>query len=322
MTEQEWLASEDPAAMLRLVSGRRSNCCGCLWVDNGDETVSLAGGQRCCRLCDNSSPLAGYSQVATARQLRLFACATWRDRRNPNARLLAAIEEAERDADGSVTSCIHDHRDVTVANPSVMQASVCAVSHATVPTTEGHTTPARTAAVMRDIVGNPFRPAKWLCKCGRAVVVREWRNWFRCCDCGEMQPCMAAGNVRRLADAVYSDCHRASGHLDSVGLAAVADALEEAGCPAEEDPPKTLHKCPHCGNPGRHCSICYGTSKVLAACGTCLDKKRIWTGMDGMKWYPCGVCPKPTPHPLLAHLRSPGPHVRGCWAIDLVIGKG
>ncbi len=25
---------------------------------------------------------------------------------------------------------------------------------------------------------------------------------------------------------------------------------------------------------------------------------------------------------LLAHLRSAGPHVRGCWALDLIIGKG
>jgi hypothetical protein len=25
---------------------------------------------------------------------------------------------------------------------------------------------------------------------------------------------------------------------------------------------------------------------------------------------------------LLDHLRSPGPHVRGCWALDLVLGKG
>ena len=24
---------------------------------------------------------------------------------------------------------------------------------------------------------------------------------------------------------------------------------------------------------------------------------------------------------LLAHLRAPGPHVRGCWALDLVFGK-
>jgi hypothetical protein len=25
---------------------------------------------------------------------------------------------------------------------------------------------------------------------------------------------------------------------------------------------------------------------------------------------------------LLAHLRGPGPHVRGCWALDLVLGNG
>ena len=25
---------------------------------------------------------------------------------------------------------------------------------------------------------------------------------------------------------------------------------------------------------------------------------------------------------LVAHLRGPGPHVRGCWAVDLVLGKG
>ncbi len=24
---------------------------------------------------------------------------------------------------------------------------------------------------------------------------------------------------------------------------------------------------------------------------------------------------------LLAHLRSPGPHCRGCWALDLVLGR-
>jgi hypothetical protein len=25
---------------------------------------------------------------------------------------------------------------------------------------------------------------------------------------------------------------------------------------------------------------------------------------------------------ILGHLRSPGPHVRGCWAVDLLLGKG
>ena len=25
---------------------------------------------------------------------------------------------------------------------------------------------------------------------------------------------------------------------------------------------------------------------------------------------------------LLGHLRGPGPHVRGCWALDLILGRG
>jgi hypothetical protein len=24
---------------------------------------------------------------------------------------------------------------------------------------------------------------------------------------------------------------------------------------------------------------------------------------------------------ILGHLRGPGPHVRGCWAVDLILGK-
>jgi hypothetical protein len=24
---------------------------------------------------------------------------------------------------------------------------------------------------------------------------------------------------------------------------------------------------------------------------------------------------------LLGHLRGPGPHIRGCWAVDLLLGK-
>jgi hypothetical protein len=24
---------------------------------------------------------------------------------------------------------------------------------------------------------------------------------------------------------------------------------------------------------------------------------------------------------ILSHLRGPGPHVRGCWALDLILGK-
>jgi hypothetical protein len=80
------------------------------------------------------------------------------------------------------------------------------------------------------------------------------------------------------------------GTLDPLTLAAVADALEEAGCV------------------GERCN----------ACGPSLESAGI------IPRYWCGRCDEQTrrlPHPLLAHLRSPGPHFRGCWSIDLILNK-
>src|SRR5262249_5305532 len=61
-----------------------------------------------------------------------------------------------------------------------------------------------------------------------------------------------------LAAAAYEERDLPSGELHTRRLSAVADALEDAGCPDAD---------------------------------------------------------------LLGHLRSPGPHIRGCWALDLVLGK-
>lgn len=91
------------------------------------------------------------------------------------------------------------------------------------------------AALLRDIVGNPFRP----------VTLPLRSPWL-------------TQQVVSLATAAYDHRDPATGHLDPVRLAILADALEEVGCDSE---------------------------------------------------------------PILAHLRSPGPHVRGCWPIDLILGK-
>jgi hypothetical protein len=91
--------------------------------------------------------------------------------------------------------------------------------------------------LLRDIFGNPFRPA--------AVVdpaCLAWRD----------------GLVRQLARATYTKRRLPEGTLEPAWLAALADALEDAGC---------------------------------------------------------------TDTNLLGHLRGPGPHVRGCWALDLVLSK-
>jgi hypothetical protein len=78
------------------------------------------------------------------------------------------------------------------------------------------------------------------------------------------------------------------GTLDPHRLAVLADALEEAGCPQRV----TCHGCDNESGYRIHCDVCEGKGHA----GT-------------------------LPHPLLAHLRSPGPHVRGCWCVDLILGK-
>src|SRR5262245_47176460 len=92
------------------------------------------------------------------------------------------------------------------------------------------------AQLVRDILGNPPRPVG----CAPA-----WRT-------GE------GGEVMRLAEAIYEGRRLPDGTLEPGRLAALADALERAGCTNED---------------------------------------------------------------LLSHLRTPGPHVLGCWAIDLVLGR-
>jgi hypothetical protein len=46
-----------------------------------------------------------------------------------------------------------------------------------------------------------------------------------------------------------------------------------------------------------------------------LDNARLAVLSDALEEAGC------TEAELLGHLRSPGPHVRGCWAVDLILGK-
>jgi hypothetical protein len=93
-------------------------------------------------------------------------------------------------------------------------------------------------AVVREVVGNPFRPAP--------AVAGDWLAWN-------------GGTVPRLARAAYEDRDLPAGTLAPARLNLLADALEDAGCADSE---------------------------------------------------------------MLGHLRGSRPHVRGCWAVDLLLGKG
>ncbi|TMJ00833.1 MAG: hypothetical protein E6G97_18030 [Alphaproteobacteria bacterium] len=147
------------------------------------------------------------------------------------------------------------------------------------------------ADLLREIVGNPFRPFKWCHPStgwstddfddalpGFVLLDYRWRT----------------ETVRDLAKAAWDHLSPA-GELDTTRLAVLADALEEAGCV------------------GKRCRTCVGTG-VISQEHPFGD---TWA-VERLTCYDCAGIGR-WPHPLLEHLRSPGPHVRGCWALDLVL---
>lgn len=211
------------------------------------------------------------------------------------------------------------------------------------------------ADLARDILGNPFRPFPGEVPCGGCGgQTSPWgHHRFFCCPCDgttdspvlawltpdvlslaraayeerpgrECEQCKGTKRVlktdtrerglsgrhnpvyasrgKTLVDSLYKTCPACNGTgriedgtLDGFRLTLVADALEEAGCPVEMP-------CPVCG-----------------AIEETTDRLSPWFGVR----CPCGKSGGggSVSHPLLAHLRSPGPHWRGCWALDLLLGK-
>jgi hypothetical protein len=181
VTEVEWLASEDPLAMLSI---RRQ------WSENG---IRIKDGP-----------------YFSDRQLRLFACACCRavwglltDKRSRRA-----VEVAERFADGLAMES--EFREMS----GTTWTGCCSDPMGSCRRTLEYSaslglTPAAQAALLRDIVGNPFRRGltHW------DVATAGFLDWN--------------GNVAlRLATSIYAD--RAFDNLPIL-----ADALEDAGCTDE-----------------------------------------------------------------------------------------
>jgi hypothetical protein len=213
MTEQEWLASEDPPALLDFLIYR-------------------------------SHPDMPWFKTPSGRKLRLWveACRL----RWPAIAARTDLSDATR-----LDQATHHWSGVKSAAPA-----------------------AEIAALLREIVGNPFRP----------VALPESVT-------GEL-------TVQMLAQAAYDSGKAGDGALDPLTLMALADALEEAGMPAEEDSESVVEYCD---------AFMYGCEE-FDAMATCTHKKTRKVASR-------------TPHPLLAHLRSAGPHYRGCFAVDLILGK-
>ncbi len=285
MTETEWLSSDDPGAMLA-------------WA-NGYVNVQ-SDYQRNVKLSD--------------RKLRLFAVACCR---------LCPDQARKESADR-----YEDSLEGLGLTAQEWASNWCADHIRGVPK-------AIRAALLRDIIGNPWRPIEDLQ--GRVVmevgvgsrkyledvpwVTRDALRLARACYevrgqvCGR---CKGTGSDRRIMGlpATCPDCHGSGrtgdGHLDHALLALLADELESAGCCDAG----LLHHLR-----GRERCWAHPTSDMTDYTGDWVAGGRVWSGLVGPKGpircQACGVNGNDPPgwRPLR------GPHVRGCFAIDAILGK-
>lgn len=151
------------------------------------------------------------------------------------------------------------------------------------------------AAVFREIVGNPFLPVVRVDDTATPQSVHDAASDFVRRNAGPVliwRLSWATETVRALAEAAYGE---------------------------------TAERCLKCKGTGTwirdqraDCPACRGTGSVVVITrnqeGT-LDPARLAVLSDALEEAGCAEAA------LLTHLRSPGPHVRGCWALDLVLGR-
>ena len=437
MTEAEWLACDDVAAMLRWVDGSSVDE-GSAWTGPGNTAIKASDRRlrlftcACvrqvwhlltdnvpCPECHGEGQIhdADFSDGDSDHQMFLMQdtlrdCPTCGGTGRIN-RSRRAVEVAERYADGEATEEEREAAWTTLSGDGYTGALLLGVPgsperYASLAARDclgefganrvwdrnfAGCSLATQASILRDLVGNPWRPVKLppgpplpprKCSCGRGLHKNRPQRHNVCAVCNgegvvcDLGPCpWITPVVLALARAAYEErmdlkclkcmgtghdrdsqgertvqwcpvCHGSGtfhGVLDPGTLGALHDALVEAGCPAEAETP-----CPTCSPYADDpCPQCDGTGKVsylvgngrtfTDVCDTCNGTGKFPPGYHPERdpasgrheggWTNCKTCSSTggkggvihVPNPILAHLRLPGPHVRGCWAVDLLLGK-
>lgn len=330
MTEQAWLTSTDPAALLA-------------WLQTGQVWHSVTHASPPCRPSD--------------RKLRLFAtacCRLTKPMYYPEAEAVVRAAEAVAEKgvlSGKSMALMRDARQSIISGWLWCATSIDVAT--ALRTTLGQERPGygngggtyltQMADLLRCVAGNPFRPVTLPDDEGPCPDCSPDSPDENCDDCGgdgvvRRGPCpWLTPQVLSLAQAAYDErggtpcpgtvagpcCQTrlcpvcpgtgviGNGTLDNARLAVLSDALEEAGCDGTE--------CEQCDGRGSmwRCKRCRGhwmleTRKICPVCPDSACAEVVCTDCGGPGFYP---------HPLLEHLRSSGPHVRGCHAIDLLMGR-
>jgi hypothetical protein len=195
MTEKQWLASDDPEALLKYVAERlsarkfRLTLCGCL---RAPEVWALLTGPASRRAVEVAE--AFVEGAATLQQLG-------QARTNANAAANRAWRKAHAYCPAASLAnrvCWQDGNLSAYTHPSSADQQIGRLyAHlGRLPALAG---------LSRDVLGNPFRPPT------------DPSAWL-------------APSVVSIAQAAYEERALPPGELDAARLAVLADALEEAGC--------------------------------------------------------------------------------------------
>ncbi len=220
--------------------------------------------------------------IVSDRKLRLFSCACRRQ--------VPGLEWGmASDKWGFVEE--HPERPI-IANNDPSNGAIPAIEHARLFLSEhlspgSKPPPAAAAASLRDLIGNPFRPVTlptscpWVTPAAVSLAQAAYGQRQRPC----LQFGYGPGEYHHLCARCQGRGTIDDGTLDNARLAVLSDALEEAGC-------DNILLLWHLRT-GREC----------VGCGRRRDKE--WTCV----W--CGSAAAP----------RAAPHYRGCWAVDLVLGR-
>jgi hypothetical protein len=217
MTEQEWLGSTDVGHVYHFVAGKLSErqqrlfaaaCCRRLWG-----RIPGGAARRAVEVAEKSADsLLSADQFETARAALAAACEAAETAMTRNALKAAAEVVAEAVSPPRVLYYLKEVRWLA----------------------ERVTYDPSQAGILRDVVGNPFRPC---------AAAPEWLAWNE-------------GVVVALAQAAYESRSHRKGHLDPARLAILADALEDAGCSDEA-------LLSHLRDPGPHFRGCWAVDLIL-----------------------------------------------------------
>lgn len=230
MTEQQWLASDDPMRMLYLLFGQECH-------DDGPITPLRVKGIVLRRM----SP----------RKLKLFSCACCRlvwallvDDRSRKAVAVAeqfadskASEEELREADLLARNAWLEMGTSGLASAANMAWSGNA--HHAVRDGRALIPPCNLAHLVRDVFGNPFRPQPPSGRKAAAFWQKTLESWLRWND----------GTIPKIAQSIYDERR-----FEDMPI--LADALEDSGCDNEDI-------LAHCRQPCEHVRGCWVVDLLL-----------------------------------------------------------